>query len=239
MTDVSRYFDQEMKNRKKIQISGPRSYVDSVEKILKDCIYSSYVGRAVLSEIYGSAQGTEVHIKFSSSSGADSSGVLEDSRAEGSYATDLTKGTGKGASSVLSFDLTCKLPSNLCKTKCTNPRFNLPRFVLLHELVHSMRHVRGKWRAGVTVNLNRKSLALEEAIGIVITNIFMSEKGDNKLRADHVSLDTIGPDVQSFVKQPTASTILDQIRADHPALYNGIAGLKQSKFPFNPFAAHP
>ena len=251
MADITRYFDPEQpsKKRQKIKIKGSKEFADKVEKMLNDWVYYSYVGRQVLKEIWSTSDGRMVTIQFQeniwTSVVADDPNTAEDEESNqfakdhkyGMKFMDVAVGTGKGASPTLSYDPDTKAPQNACSSgNCPTPRFILPRFVLFHELVHSMRQMKGCWMTG-SVTLNKKPTTLEEGVAIVLTNMLMSEKGDNTLRADHTSLDTIGCDPYTFVQDADAKKILARIKADHGGLYTYLKTLKTSYFPFNPIYA--
>jgi len=247
---TSRYFDPvNAKKRERILIKGDKKFCDTVEKLLNDWIYFSYVGRQVLNEIWNSPTGLKVTIQYNmntwNSFVFDNPDTPEDEESNqfakgiqyGMKGMDPAKGTGKGASPTLNFDPDTKIPQTFCKGGvCANPRFNLPRFVLFHELIHSMRQMKGLW-TNSPLTLNKKQTTLEEGIAILLTNMLMSEKGDNTLRVDHNSIDTVIADPAACAADPAGKKIIEKIKTDHSGLYNSLAGLKNTVFPFNPLSA--
>lgn len=254
MADAIRYFDPEQpsKKRQKIAIKGSKDFADKIEKMLNDWIYYSHVGRQVLKEIWAAGDGRVVTIQYQqgtwNSIVADDPKTAEDEEANqfasghkyGMKFLDVAVGTGKGASPVLNYDPATQVPQQFCKGGvCPAPRFILPRFVLFHELVHSMRQMKGLWVTGAA-KLNGKPTTLEEGIAIVLTNMLMSEKGDNTIRADHQSIDTVVADPYAFAQDADAKKILAKIKTDHAGLYSYLKTLKMNYFPFNPiYASEP
>lgn len=231
MANVTRYYEPEGTKYKKIKITGTHAEVDTIEKIFKDWIWPSTTGRAVMREIFRSPAGTELSINATGGNAPSAALAFDDNDAFANKVAAV--GTGKGTSSILQFNPKTPIPSSLCSGDCKDPRFNLPRFVLFHEVVHSMRQMNGKVQFKST-NLSKTSTKLEEVIAIVVTNTFMSEKGDNTLRADHKSLATT--DIATFSKDPGVVESVKQLKIDHPTMASTIALVGTTKFPFNPFA---
>ena len=211
MPEITRFYDPTRQRRTKIELRGTHTWVQTVETILNQWINPSFVGRAVLDDIYASPAHAKLLIRESNlESAAQVTGDSSNAHYRGSNLAPFGEGTGIGASTMLLFDIACKLPSKWCSGKCTNPRFNIPRHVLLHEMVHCMRQLRGRWRIGNTV-MNGKAMPLEEAIAIVVANMFMSEKGDNVLRAHHTGIATMPNDPQAFAADPRVRELADGI----------------------------
>lgn len=235
--------------RQKILIKGNnKQYLDDIQKTLTDWIYYSYTGRAVLNAIFDSPAGTTLKIiqmsgKWDIELEDNLSTEDVDERLDGwalnstPNQSDLTqKGTGKGCSAILYFDMITKVPSKFCSNGvCPNPKFNLPRFVLFHEMFHGMRIMTGKWQKNELSMLNGSSMDIEEATAILVTNILMSEKGEGDLRADHTTLTTQSGDAKTFVSNEQNRKVIDRIKRDHLTMYQKIQTLKNEYFTFNPF----
>lgn len=90
-------------------------------------------------------------------------------------------GTGKGSGVRVQFSPESWGPR---KQDCFQGDFgSLPDEVLLHELVHGLRKMQGKHNPYPTDAKGYDNE--EEFLAIVVTNVYMSEKGSLQLRADH------------------------------------------------------
>ena len=112
------------------------------------------------------------------------------------YRTLSYTGTGEGSSSEVHFSPE-KLPlgpAPLCRRDGTGPggacrltpgSDDTPDATLLHELVHSLREMRGQLNQVPTWNKGYDNE--EEFFAILVANIYMSEQGKRNLRKDHQS----------------------------------------------------
>jgi hypothetical protein len=66
---------------------------------------------------------------------------------------------------------------------------------LVHELVHAFRDAQGKHNPVPTKN--RRYDTVEEFLAVVITNVYISSKGDHWLRADHWHYHRLAPSLSS------------------------------------------
>ena len=85
-------------------------------------------------------------------------------------------GDGRGSSCTLHFN-----PDLFSGAASAEPAFAADE-VLYHELVHACRYVNGKMDA---IPMDKHYTDAEEFLAIMLTNIYMSEKGQTKLRGGH------------------------------------------------------
>lgn len=91
------------------------------------------------------------------------------------------KGTGAGSDVHLFFT-----PDSRGRSGCGGGDFgSLPDETLLHEMVHSLRHMQGKTNQIPTEGTLRGYDNEEEFLAIVVTNVYMSVNNKTHLRADH------------------------------------------------------
>jgi hypothetical protein len=113
--------------------------------------------------------------------------------------------------------------------------------VLFHELVHASRIIRGvQYLQHVDHDYDNR----EEYIAVVLTNIYLAEKGQTKLRADHSFHDDnpkarILIDPKNFLKNPqgvniTPVELIGSFKIRQPILYGALADIPKSVAWFNP-----
>jgi hypothetical protein len=91
------------------------------------------------------------------------------------------KGTGDGSDVHINFT-----PDTRGRGGCGGGFYgSLPDEVLLHEMVHALRHMQGKSNPIPTEDALRKYDNEEEFLAIVVSNVYMSAKNKTQLRADH------------------------------------------------------
>jgi hypothetical protein len=158
----------------------------------------------------------------------------------------LSEGFGVKWAMKVNFSVgTWALPCSAASTLCGGPGF-LPDEVLLHELVHTQRHISGLDRQ---VSLKGTSLEAyeneEEFFAVTVANLYMSESGrtasavpgQSRLRSDHgsgaLSADEDW-DLVQFV-DPEYVRLVKKYCEQHPNLSRGLAGVDAK---FNPFRTH-
>src|SRR5262249_52782436 len=113
--------------------------------------------------------------------------------------------------------------------------------VLFHELVHASRIISGvQYLQHVDHDYDNQ----EEYLAVVLTNIFLAEKGQTKLRADHSFHDDnpklrILIDPKHFLKNPqgvniTPLELIGSFKIRQPILYGALADIPKSVAWFNP-----
>ncbi len=109
-----------------------------------------------------------------------------------------------------------------------------PDEMLLHEVVHGLRHMSGV-RIARNIPFQRRYSTFEEFYAILVTNIYRSELGRTDLRRDHNSFDmlaSIGIKNQTdFYNYRMNKFHLRKLRNQQPLLFTN---LKLIKAPFNP-----
>lgn len=110
--------------------------------------------------------------------------------------------------------------------------------VLLHELLHAYRAVRGT--ADMTEFYKPKKMydTIEEFFAIVITNIYMSENGKTQFRRDHSGFGTLPAEwstSEGFLKENDFFYWIEKIWFTEPQVTGMIAAMTT---PFNPFRAY-
>jgi hypothetical protein len=103
--------------------------------------------------------------------------------------------------------------------------------VLFHELVHAVRRIKG-------VTSDKKEMDddfgnEEEFVAIVLTNIYLAEKGKTQIRADHHSFSPLGHP-SNFLHVQKYRTVLHQLRHDQPKFYDTLAGIPEDRAWWNP-----
>src|SRR5258707_6053782 len=107
---------------------------------------------------------------------------------------------------------------------------------LFHELVHALRIMQGQWYPEVLGRQwSGKYDFTEEFYGILIANIYMSEKGRVVLRADHRqgALSKIENTSKLFLRQDDNLALVKNLSCTSPSLFNKIAQV-QPMGGFNP-----
>jgi len=133
-------------------------------------------------------------------------------------------GTGRGANPIMNLDKNLTLRdtsmSFVCGPtgkKCENVNFYRPEFVLMHEIVHANRAMRGIQKKRIVPQDHQSDT--EEQVAIIITNMLMSEKGGGPLRKNHQTNETLAsPDPKPFVTNVDHYGLVKRIADSHPVL---------------------
>lgn len=152
------------------------------------------------------------------------------------------KGDGTGSDTIVSFTpdmwVTSDVTAAFGAANAAGPGVKKDE-ILLHEMVHGMRQMKGTSRCAATPD-NPGLDTIEEFMAIVISNMYRSELNFSDLRADHrgfLALPADLTDPQKFIDKdkdkPTSNyKRLMQLKGEHPELCND---LKKVPAAFNPF----
>jgi hypothetical protein len=137
------------------------------------------------------------------------------------------KGTGRGSDAEIFFS-----PERL---RLGGPGMN-PDEVLFHEMVHAVRAIQGVSTS--TFKMGGGYDNAEEFAAVVVTNVYMSEKKQTALRANHGS--RVLPNPEKFldspdVPAPGARGLLGSFRLRQPTFFAALAGIAPNVAAFNPF----
>jgi hypothetical protein len=88
--------------------------------------------------------------------------------------------------------------------------------VLLHELVHCNRNMRGLVEK--TTDKMGGYVNAEEGIAIIIANMYLSENGKSKLRGAYQTTHTVTDDPIAFITSATNQTLVMKTYFQHPQL---------------------
>lgn len=83
------------------------------------------------------------------------------------------------------------IPGGVCKTAVGNGLGADSDEVLLHEILHAYRKLRGTYNKMPLSQPDKSYDNIEEFFAIVISNIYMSENGKTKFRKDHAGFDEL------------------------------------------------
>ncbi|HYJ92615.1 MAG TPA: hypothetical protein VEV84_15000 [Pyrinomonadaceae bacterium] len=112
--------------------------------------------------------------------------------------------------------------------------------ILLHEFLHAYRKVRGSYnRAPFKIAPDKLYDDIEELWSILLTNIYMSEKGATKFRKDHAGFDALPAKwatSDSFMRDPDFFKYIELFWIRESALLSGIA--TGSLAAFNPLKSY-
>jgi hypothetical protein len=136
-------------------------------------------------------------------------------------------GTGEGTDSEIYFTAGRLRPGG--------PGFNSDE-ILFHELVHSVRQTQGASASGFKMGNDYDNA--EEFAAVVTTNVYMSEKKQTKMRANHGRGELHQPEKfldSPQVPAPGARGLLSLYRQRLPRLFNALAAIDQKTAAFNPF----
>jgi len=220
--------------RGRVFVSGEKKYVDRCVDLLNRWIVCSFVGGAILEEIFAGSKQLDFSIVPSGFiTDLEPQTTLrspDDGYAQG-YKSDVVTGTGAGSAVTIILTETLSVSEKACSSilhvPCDAVAYMRPEFGLMHELVHANRALRGKMR---TVSQGDRMKNSEEAIAILITNMLMSEKGAAALRKNY---DTAEPltDLAGFVRGN--ESLVRQVAIDHPTL-KAKTNISTVPIPFNP-----
>jgi hypothetical protein len=152
------------------------------------------------------------------------------------YWTDISPGSstksiwGKGGGS----DVTVRFSSWYTSSDDKRPAY-APEELLLHELVHGMNGVKGRYTK-VGHGAEKLFDTPDEFAAILFTNLFSSQLGGRTLRKDHSGHDVLDQDLQDSQKfYDRYKNAVEFIIADYPELTKIYAGWDAGFVPFNPF----
>jgi hypothetical protein len=205
------------------------------------------VGRAVLSEISITRPKTVTIRPYVPSDPDDYNAGEHDDDGPAATATGMPilnskgiatggGGTGKGSNALVDFtpDMWGVFSSGRSSTSQPTGPASDPDDVLLHELVHACRDVRGmSYMMAVSGNYDNE----EEYLAIVIVNVYLSEKGKTDLRANHKG-HTVLKDPDKFLDLKTVDlkprVLIERLRQIHGTLYDSLSRIGPP-VKFNPF----
>jgi hypothetical protein len=112
-----------------------------------------------------------------------------------------------------------------------------PDEVLFHEMVHASRMMRGR---SFALRVNQGYDNEEEYISVVLTNVYLSEKGQPVFRANHdfppnralLHPDKFLDNVQGVDLSP--KVLIERFRLSTPDFYRAYAAIDATSAPFNP-----
>ena len=140
-------------------------------------------------------------------------------------------GTGEGSDATVNY--TASMWGADGTARATGPGTGKDE-LLLHELVHAARSVVGvHYRLPVNLLYDNE----EEFLAVFITNIYLSNKGQKKLRANHHGHDALR-DPEQFLDNmklsPTPRTLMERLRLKQPRLFKALAAIPAASAAFNP-----
>jgi hypothetical protein len=154
--------------------------------------------------------------------------------------TDKRVGTGLGTDSVIDFTPGIFVGSVMAEEGYA------PDEVLFHEMIHASRIMRGKLDS-VPVNAGYDDE--EEYLAIVLSNIYLSEKGQVRFTASHgnwpkgfvptgANALLTGADADNFLRNVQHAdmppvTLLENFRSSQPAFYDALAHLPPNQPKYN------
>jgi hypothetical protein len=138
-------------------------------------------------------------------------------------------GTGDGSDAVIEFS------QETWRGEAMRPPSDAPDEVLFHELVHASRTMRG---VADKKTINRGYGDQEEYIAVLLTNIYMSEKGQLTFAGSHGSRILKGLELEFFLDNSqhvnmSPMQLLDNFRWAQPQFYNAIANLPPPRPKYN------
>lgn len=142
-------------------------------------------------------------------------------------------GTGKGADAIVNFT-----PGMWKGAKMRKPS-NAPDETLFHELVHASRQTRGVQDSSYVDNDYDDS---EEYLAVVLTNIYMSEKGQLVMVGNHGTKPLQGPERDNFINNSQHTLLAPQqlmqnFKDSQRAFYDALANLPAT-IKWNPVRQH-
>jgi hypothetical protein len=160
---------------------------------------------------------------------------------DGTIIPGIGRGTGEGSS--VTIDYSPEMWGTTGTAHFSGPASD-PDDVLCHELVHAGRQMSGKEHTkAVDGHYNNE----EEFVSIVVTNIYLSEKKQQKLRGSHRSIKTwdgdrivarrhdVLPHPERFLENPQGISpspmeLMEKIRNRQPKLWHALVKLKKPAF---------
>jgi hypothetical protein len=98
-----------------------------------------------------------------------------------------------------------------------------PDELLFHEMIHSAIQMRGGGALGVS----------QSDLAVVLTNVYLAEKKQRNLRANHSSFDVL-PRPEAFLATPNNLSLLRNFRHAQPTFFDALADIPPDKAWWNP-----
>jgi hypothetical protein len=226
------------------------AYQKSVVKLLDKEIWPRLSGRALLAEINASRSRSLLILPYD---GDDADENATERAKDDAGATSggmpilSTKGKptggsgfGMGSDAVVNFSPSMWHPGPFGKGKfqhfvpATGPA-SFPDEVLFHELVHASRDMRG---VSYSMGVNRGYDNEEEYIAVVLTNIYLSNKGQTRLRASHHGFATLDHSERFFNNGQhvglSPRTLMARFYLHQRIFFNDLAQIPEAFARFNP-----
>ena len=144
---------------------------------------------------------------------------------------ERVQGTGKGADAIVAFQPE-RWSGGIGKAPGNQGPGSAADEILIHELVHASRLVRGYRNS--CFGAPRGWTDYEEFVAVVMCNVFSSETG-RPLRFGHSGFQALPPaESTSAAFLAKYKDYLDPIKTDHPHLFGALK--RAPGIPFNPFA---
>ena len=137
-------------------------------------------------------------------------------------------GTGRGSSVVIEYTPGMWVPGSAIAT--TNATPTRAQEMLLHELVHAIRQMRGLADTRQSIGAFANFDARDEFHAILVTNFYRSEKGISPLRRDHHGRQPL-QNPSAFYAQPHNKLLVMDLCREMPPFTRALANLT---CPFNP-----
>jgi NleD-like pathogen effector protein (putative zinc metallopeptidase) len=142
---------------------------------------------------------------------------------------DLRTGTGTGSDSLIEFT------PGVFEGPLMRLPAQAPDEVLFHELVHASRTMKGVKQSAF---VNRDYDDREEYLAIALANIYLSEKGQQALRADHYTTRLKGKERDNFMDNSQnlnlpPMKLMDEFKASQPDFYRALAQLPRERPKYN------
>jgi hypothetical protein len=226
--------------------SEKKDYISDVKSRLNQ-IQGRLTGVALLAEIAATDSDLEIkpnwksEINSHTSAGDDASATARGKRVDYLDPADLSVGEGGGSDSTIEFTPGMYRGSVMAKES------KAPDEVLFHELVHASRKMRGV-HDKVPVNAGYGNQ--EEYLAVVLTNIYMSDKGQWRFRASWGDWDDDevpqganallqGGDADWFLRNVqhvnlSPRQLLEMFKRSQPRFYDALAHLPPERPKFNP-----
>jgi len=140
-------------------------------------------------------------------------------------------GTGRGSDTVIRYSPSMWSPGSSCPSGPGTAADEM----LLHEMVHGLRHMRGRSVMLEQVDANPSMDNYEELVAIVVSNIYRSERGTAQLRRDHHGFNPLtAPLTNPSTFRATYLNHLVNFRIEQRSFVNALAAVRCA---FNPLAS--
>jgi hypothetical protein len=156
-----------------------------------------------------------------------------------SYSTDgkLQPGSGLGTGTNTVVDFSPDLLTSEAGRKLFSGPGSKVDEALFHEMVHASRFMRG---VAFRLPVNQGYSNEEEYISVVMTNVYLSEKGEPQLRGRHARPNIPLPEPEKFLDNYqninlSPIVLIERFRLSTPRFYLHYSGIPANSAPFNPF----